>query len=257
MFRIQISTKRCGPIIAIHSLRQGERVPLPTFGSQGAAEKRCGRLQRFVVACVAVAVVLSFGPSAWAQSGTRGPVIQRGVQVQPRGYPVQGVQQGSGSRMTTQQGSATTRGGGARPTETFESKFWKYLQAGPAAYDEWGPFSEKKPGVYPGQSPHGAMLKMYANKAARQSGRGFPAKSILIKHNYSADGNSLLAITVMYKAPGFNPKHGDWFWVKYNPDGSVATTPPEKGGKRIAGRFQSCIDCHAGAGGNDYVFAND
>ena len=54
-----------------------------------------------------------------------------------------------------------------------------------------------------------------------------------------------------------NPEHGDWFWVKYLPDGSVARTPADKGNKPIKGRFASCIECHASADGDDYVFAND
>ncbi len=29
------------------------------------------------------------------------------------------------------------------------------------------------------------------------------------------------AITVMYKAAGFNPEVGDWFWAKFTPDGKV------------------------------------
>ena len=55
----------------------------------------------------------------------------------------------------------------------------------------------------------------------------------------------------------YNPKAGDWYWIKYNPDGKTARTPKEKGSKPIAGRFQSCIKCHGGADGDDLLFFND
>ena len=66
-----------------------------------------------------------------------------------------------------------------------------------------------------------------------------------------------MAITVMYRTRGFDPQHNDWYWVKYNPDGTVARTPAAKGSKRISGKFKSCIDCHSGAKGDDFYFAND
>jgi hypothetical protein len=31
----------------------------------------------------------------------------------------------------------------------------------------------------------------------------------------------LKAITVMYKIKDYNPADGDWFWVKYSPDGKA------------------------------------
>ena len=47
----------------------------------------------------------------------------------------------------------------------------------------------------------------------------------------------------MYKVEGYNPEGGDWFWLKYTPDGRI-----EKEGK-VAG----CIGCHAAAQGNDWL----
>jgi len=56
---------------------------------------------------------------------------------------------------------------------------------------------------------------------------------------------------------GFNGTGGDWYWVKYNADGSVAKTDKEAGSTKIAGKVGKCIDCHADAKGNDFVFFND
>jgi len=61
----------------------------------------------------------------------------------------------------------------------------------------------------------------------------------------------------MYRSKGYDPDNNDWYYVKYQPDGTVAMTPPEKGNQPIQGRFQSCIECHSSADGGDFVFAND
>ena len=84
-----------------------------------------------------------------------------------------------------------------------------------------------------------------------------PIGSIIVKENYGEDKKTLMAITVMYRARGYDREHKDWFYIKYNPDGTVAKTPANKGSKPIYGRFSSCINCHEGAAGGDYLFAND
>ena len=76
---------------------------------------------------------------------------------------------------------------------------------------------------------------------------------MIIKENYD-DDQSLKAITVMYRSKGYNPAAGDWYWVKYNPDG---TTAKSSDGKKISGAFSSCIECHNGSKGGDYTFFND
>lgn len=142
-----------------------------------------------------------------------------------------------------------------RPTgPTFESQFWNYLRQ--VHYRNWAPAPGQKAGHYPGKSPHGAFLKTYVNRIAAADPKELPHGSIIIKENYDKE-KKLAAITVMYRVKGFDSKHNDWYWVKYNPDGTVATTPAAKGGKPIAGSFKSCIDCHSTAKGGDYYFAND
>ncbi len=79
----------------------------------------------------------------------------------------------------------------------------------------------------------------------------------MIKENYGPDKKTLMAITAMYKTKGYNPTAGDWYWVKYNPDGSVANKSTDAGVKHLAGRVQGCIRCHDGADGGDFAFFND
>lgn len=57
----------------------------------------------------------------------------------------------------------------------------------------------------------------------------------------------------MYRTKDYDPAHQDWYWVKYEPDGRVS----QMGGMPVGGKVSMCIDCHAGAGGGDFAFAND
>jgi len=99
---------------------------------------------------------------------------------------------------------------------------------------------------YAGKEPHGALLTTYVNKIAytaiKEKKGMLPDGAIVVKENYSAD-KKLGALTVMYKVKGYNPQAGDWFWVKYLPDGKVA----------VEGKVDACINCHASAKANDYV----
>jgi len=172
---------------------------------------------------------------------------------------------GSGSTFQGNGSAAQGSGGAMRHPavdNTFEGRFWRYLTNSPFRYNEWAPFAGRLDSTYKGQSPHGAYVKVIANKMARQNPHKLPYGSILIKENYAADSKTLLAITVMYRTQGANgqpwdPENRDWYYVKYTPTGQVAFSPPEMGSKRLAGRVQSCIDCHSGAGAKDFVFLND
>ena len=136
----------------------------------------------------------------------------------------------------------------------FDDQFWRYLSAN--NYKNWAPVPGKTGDFYDGQSPHGKRLKMYLNRTAAGNPATLPNGSVVIKENYGAD-KTLKAITVMYRSKGYNPDAGDWYWIKYNPDGTVATTSVEMGSAKISGAFKSCIECHSGADGNDYSFFND
>ena len=116
---------------------------------------------------------------------------------------------------------------------------WDMMQS--QNYQETWALYPGKGKLYKGQEPHGMLLTTYVNKEAdkglKSGKKELPKGSILIKENYMPD-KTLAAITVMDKTG-----HGkdDWFWVKYNPDGSVA----KKGDMSLAGKPGGCIGCHA------------
>ncbi|MFQ5829078.1 MAG: cytochrome P460 family protein [Candidatus Methylomirabilia bacterium] len=122
---------------------------------------------------------------------------------------------------------------------------WQKLQA--ARYqDNWATVPGKGT-FYKGQIPHGLLLSTYLNAEAEEgmtAKRGqMPADAIIVKENYMPD-KTLVAVTVMYKEPGYDPKHNDWFWAKYAPNGEI----------QVAGKGKGCITCHGSVRSNDYIF---
>ncbi|MFK7768666.1 MAG: hypothetical protein AB8B55_15710 [Mariniblastus sp.] len=167
-------------------------------------------------------------------------------------------------------------------TAKFASQLWDYLLAN--NYKHWSPgvgrtinhFSNQQADLksYNSANPHGAYLKSYMNRKAAGNPSDLPVGSIVILENYRSD-KSLESISVMYRSPGFNPSANDWFWVKYNADGSVASLPNQtylnangvqqtfasnstgSSRHRLMGRASSCIACHKQSGGRDLAFFND
>ena len=153
-----------------------------------------------------------------------------------------------------------------RGEKPFEDQFWKYLIGN--NYKNWAPGPGQTGDFYTGQNPHGALLKMYLNRTAAGRTKDFPMGSVIILENYRAD-KSLKTISVMYRTDGFNPEGNDWYWVDYNPDGTVVQAPV--GGrtnvnqvsvhsgalKKTMGRATNCMSCHQGGEGLDFVFFND
>lgn len=127
------------------------------------------------------------------------------------------------------------------------SELWTYISE-TETYTEWKHWPGYD-GIYPGQSPHGAYLKMYVNTAAYQAlEKGelpLPPGSIIVKENYGRDKETLKAVTPMFKVPGYNPDGGDWFWAKYGADGSV----------KASGKVKSCMDCHSAKRDHDWLFS--
>ncbi|MFQ5935909.1 MAG: cytochrome P460 family protein [Acidiferrobacterales bacterium] len=119
---------------------------------------------------------------------------------------------------------------------------------------------------YTGQHPHGAILDTL-DSTVKVGGK---TGAVIVKRNYGGKGVSkqavandpgkyLKAVTVMYKRNGYDPENGDWFWVKYKPDGGLHTNPK---GMKLAGRVakgakKGCIACHKAAPGGDFVFNNN
>ena len=124
-------------------------------------------------------------------------------------------------------------------------KLWTYMTE-PNPYQGWG-YWPGYAGIYPGKSPHGKYLKLFANpialKAARE-GKPMPDGAILVKENYGEDQKTLMAVTPMYKVKGYNPEGGDWFWVKYGPNGEI----------QAAGKPKGCISCHGAVKDKDWIF---
>jgi hypothetical protein len=122
---------------------------------------------------------------------------------------------------------------------------WTYITK-TSPYTGW----ELWPGkgkFYEGTEPHGILLTTYANDVAQHAVKyhlpKYPDGSIIVKENYTP-AKTLAAVTVMQKIKGYNPSAGDWFWVKYGPDGTIMKE----------GKVGGCIKCHTDAKKTDYVF---
>jgi len=167
----------------------------------------------------------------------------------------------AGRSTSAQEGSGTSRASPPRATRPrtpaeFSQSFWKHLKKQDSPYTKWGSLPGKT-GMREGADPHGAFIQTFANKTATDRPDTLPYGAILVAENYDTDQKTLKDITVMYRSKGADPKHGDWYWLKYLPDGSVARTSDKEGKKPIAGVVASCIDCHSKAAGRDLVFSND
>jgi hypothetical protein len=142
------------------------------------------------------------------------------------------------------QGKTQPKEGASMP-EASGAALWDYLQK--ESYQKnWKMWPGTKV-FYPGKSPHGALLTTYVNNIALKAIQGkegkLPDGSVVAKENYSAD-KKYLALTVMYKVKGFNPRADDWYWAKYAPDGKVDGE----------GKIEGCINCHAKKRNNDYIW---
>ena len=134
-------------------------------------------------------------------------------------------------------------GGDMPPADA--NKLWSYITAD-NPYTGWG-FWPGHEGIYPGKSPHGTYLKVYANKVALKAAhedKSMPEGAIIVKENYGKDKKTLMAITPMYRIKGYNPEGGDWYWAKYGANGSI----------QKAGKVKGCIDCHSVQKTKDWIF---
>ena len=161
--------------------------------------------------------------------------------------------------------SATWAQESAKP---FEARFWQFLMGN--NYKNWAPAPGQDGDFYSGQVPHGALLKMYINRSAASDVAGLQVGSLVVLENYRSD-RSLKSISVMYRTEGFNPAANDWYWIEYNPDGTVVedmSTEQAQAGAgevilasaestKMMGKASRCINCHGQAGGSDFAFFND
>lgn len=114
------------------------------------------------------------------------------------------------------------------------------------------------------------MLKLYINRTAAGDVAGLKIGSVIVQENYRSD-KSLKSISVMYRTTGFNPSANDWYWIEYNPDGTVVEDVSQNeeeaasvnslfatnNSNKLKGKASNCISCHGQAGGSDYAFFND
>ena len=139
--------------------------------------------------------------------------------------------------------------------EKMASDLWSEIQG--AKYQENWKTWPGKGKMYKGTHPHGALLSTYVNDTAfgavQKKENELPYGSIIIKENYMPD-KKLGAITVMQRIEGFNPDAGDWFWVKFAPDGNPMTMEKDGMAMTLAGKVPGCIGCHqASTGGIKFI----
>jgi len=122
---------------------------------------------------------------------------------------------------------------------------WQYISK-TSPYTSWGFWPDHK-GLLEGNAPHAPLHKVFVNDIGLKSSHA-PVNygTIEVKENIGKD-KKLKALTVMYKVKGYNPEAGDWFWVKYKPNGKVAK----------AGKPGGCISCHSGAEDTDYILVHN
>ena len=93
---------------------------------------------------------------------------------------------------------------------------------------------------------HGSHVQIWFNDSVNvsieQQQNLLANNSILVKEGYSSNSeSSLAAITIMKKIAGYDPENSNWFWAKFNSDGSVDN----------AGAINNCISRHSL--GQDYI----
>lgn len=123
---------------------------------------------------------------------------------------------------------------------------------------------------YEGTQPHGKVLEFLEDELTLGGNTGL----VMVKRNYVGDQDPeelehavladrmrfLDSITIMYqREDGYDADNANWYWAKYQPDGSLATNPNgmELAGRVAKGADQGCIACHQTAPGNDYIYTYD
>lgn len=155
-----------------------------------------------------------------------------------------GGEGGEGGETMPQPGTAAPQ---APPPDTTAAALWAHLDA--EQYQRNWALYPGQGRLYEGAEPHGMLLTTYVNSLAQDAvtnaAGSMPVGAIVVKENYMPD-STLAAVTVMYKAAGYDPANNDWFWLKRLADGTV----------EVEGRGQGCINCHGGKRDNDFIFTS-
>lgn len=125
------------------------------------------------------------------------------------------------------------------------AELWSLIQT--ENYREHWKMWPGKEALYKGTHPHGTLLTTYVNStgydAVVKKENQLPPGTIIVMENYMPD-KTLEAITVMYNLVPFDPEHGNWFWVRYAPDGKPMTMEKDGETMTLAGKVPDCIECH-------------
>ena len=120
---------------------------------------------------------------------------------------------------------------------------------------------------YKGMPPHGLILELMEKNVTIDGHKG----ALVIKKNYGGNGLTiddvigdpnkyLKAVTIMFKREaGYDEENKNWFYGKYNPDGSLQKNPKnmQLAGRVAKGAPTGCIACHKAAPGGDFIYNHD
>jgi len=94
---------------------------------------------------------------------------------------------------------------------------------------------------------------VYANPTARMALKvwgtpKFPAGSVIVRETLAKPGDEkpVLLVAMVKRAPGFNPKGGDWEFLTVEPSLTKIKARQKKG---------SCLDCHSSQRERDFIFS--
>ncbi|SDY64872.1 cytochrome P460 family protein [Citreimonas salinaria] len=115
---------------------------------------------------------------------------------------------------------------------------------------------------YAGSSKHGPVVQYIDGTVTvgDYSGtfitkRNYRGEDISVEEIFADPSSHFDSLGVMFRREeGYAPDSADWFWAKFMPDGTVATTPD---GMSMAGQVAPCISCHQPADGEDFVWGHD
>ncbi len=115
-------------------------------------------------------------------------------------------------------------------------------------YEAWAQFPEAQ-GTIDSAPPHGPFANVFINAAVESAIGNFtgqlPENSIIVKESFDENRmESGDSITVMWKVPGFNSANNDWFFGRFEFDGTI----------RAEGNIAGCASCHGAQALNDFIF---
>jgi hypothetical protein len=146
----------------------------------------------------------------------------------------------------------------SKAPEEIAADLWKLMKT-ENYRDRWNMWPGKV-ALHQGTPPHGALLTTYINSIGYESvfkkEKELPAGTIIAMENYVED-KTLEAITVMYNLVPFDPENGNWFWVKFAPDGKPIKMERDGETITLAGKVTECIECHsASSSGTQYIMTS-